>query len=319
MVAAACPAGTRRISAFASPHFSIGWLASDGATVCTAQDTIEAGGDECGLRNGRLAINGVDRQGSDGSSNAGSRIPPVAEDPFVGLLKCIVVDDAGVPVDRNVVKGEATLIAPGSATIAGDPDDITLALLDEAKYNAVGIQAIDGAVNDDKELVLGGPEAEAEYNGCPNVIILNHFFDLVQDPATDALIGTQLVLAPCTEDFLRQLPGSAVVQFLVYNEFEQRFSTSTTVECLELTELSLIDTTQPERSIFSAGVAGTVSGQTRMTPIGDGLFALALENHLYNLGPAPDADDDDVIVRKSGAYNVHFQGDREDSDLITLP
>ncbi|MFN8640745.1 MAG: hypothetical protein U0802_03460 [Candidatus Binatia bacterium] len=29
-----------------------------------------------------------------------------------------------------------------------------------------------GAVNDDNVLVLGGPDAE--YNGCPNFLILNH-------------------------------------------------------------------------------------------------------------------------------------------------
>ena len=58
-----------------------------------------------------------------------------------------------------------------------------------AKANAIGIQAIEGAVNDDNVLVLGGPDAE--YNGCPNFLILNHFFDFAEDPVTDD--GSQIV------------------------------------------------------------------------------------------------------------------------------
>ena len=50
-----------------------------------------------------------------------------------------------------------------------------------AKHNAVGIRAIEGAVNDDKELILGGDGAE--YEGCPETLILNHLFDGVIHPA----------------------------------------------------------------------------------------------------------------------------------------
>lgn len=253
-----------------TPRQPLGWLASDGLT--------------------EFPIDGVDRTGSDGSSNAGSRIPPVPEDPFIGILKCIVVDEEGTPVDRNVVKGEATLTEFGSGRF------------DIAKYNAVGLQAVEGGVNDDRTLVLGGDDAE--YGGCPNVIIVNHFFDLVDSPADTGEITTELILAPCSQDLLRQQPGSAVVQYLVYNEFEQRFSTSRTVECQQALELSEIDTTQPERSIFSAGVAGTVTGQTRLTPIGDGLVGVAIEDHN---GDA------------TAAFNIHYQGDRAEADEIILP
>lgn len=256
-----------------TPQQPIGWLASEGLSS--------------------FPIDGIVRQGIGGSSNAGSRIPPVPEQPFDGALKCIVVDDSGVPIDRNVVKGEAT-------KLVGDEAE-----LDAAKYNAVGLKALEGAVNDDNVLVLGGDGAE--YEGCPSVVVLNHFFDFALDPSNDDVdVTTELVLTPCSQDLLRQQPGSAVVQYLVYNEFEQRFSTSRTVNCKQALLLSNIDTTQNDRSIFSVGVAGTVTGQTRLTPIGSGLIAEAQEFHRGSL-------------IRSAAFNVHFQGDREESDQIVLP
>jgi hypothetical protein len=283
-----------------TPAQPIAWLASEGLDD--------------------FPIDGILRTGSDGSSNAGSRIPPVPEDPFIGELKCFAVAPEGFPVDRNVLKGEATLetFFP-EITMLGQPE-----VFDVAKYNAVGIQALPGAVNDDNTLVLGGPEPE--YNGCPNVTIVNHFADFVADPATQDecdpeieddpdCIVTQLVLVPCSQDLLRQRPAAAVVQYLVYNEFEQRFSTSRPLQCLQALNLSSIDTSQPTRSIFSAPVLGTVTAQTRLTPIGSGLVGVAIESH--------DSDFIDVISTTlrtdSAAFNLHFQGDRPDPDLIVLP
>jgi hypothetical protein len=256
-----------------TPRQPLGWLASEGIS-------------QFPLTGQPLSV------GPDGSSNAGSRVPPVPEDELTGALKCIVINDDGTPSDRNVIKGESTLI------VLDEPQPIQV-----SKHNAVGVQAIQGAVNDDRELVLGGPEPE--YNGCANFIILNHFFDQVENPVTGDQMSTRLVLVPCTEDFLRQIPGEAVVQFIVYNEFEQRFSTSRTAECKFESELSLLDTTDPLRSIFSAGVSGTVTGQSRLNPIGSGLIAVA-----------------DETYRDSGAiasFNVHYQGDRPDPDIITIP
>jgi hypothetical protein len=237
--------------------------------------------------------------GPDGSSNANSHIPPVPENPFFGALKCIAVDSTGVPVDRNVLKGETTLVfyLPGVPVPQGTTEVIAV-----AKSNALGIQAIPGAVNDDKTLVLGGPDAE--YNGCPQNLVLDHFFDGAVNPVGGGNIFTRLVLVPCTEDLLRQVPGSAVVQYLVFNEFEQRFSTSRPMTCKQDLDLSEIDTTQGERSIFSAPVAGTLTGQTRLTAIGSGLLGIATEFHAFP-GLAE--------------FNIHVQGDRPAADTIILP
>jgi hypothetical protein len=270
-----------------TPRQPLGWLASDGMSGYSTFPPKDFG---------EFAIDGVTNFGIGMSSNAGSRIPPVPEEPFLGSLRCIVVDEDGIPIDRNVIKGEATLQVNNGEGGSGP--------LTVGKHNAIGIQAIEGAVNDDNVLVLGGPEAE--YNGCPNFLILNHFFDGAEDPVLDngTQIGTILEMVPCSQDYLRQEPGAAVVQYLVYNEFEQRFSTSRPMQCKQFSLISNIDTTQNERSIFSAGVSGTLTGQTRINPLGSGLLAVAHEVH-EGSGLAQ--------------FNVHFQGDRANPDFIVLP
>jgi len=270
-----------------TPRQPLGWLASEGMSgYSTTPDKAF----------GKFPIDGVNNFGIGGSSNAGSRIPPVAEDPFLGALRCIAVDQDGVPVDRNVLTGQATLV------VQDDEEDY----LTVGKHNAVGLLAIEGAVNDDNTLVIGGPEAE--YNGCPNYLILNHFFDGADDPVTEGFdpVSTILEMVPCSDDYLRQVPGAAVVQYLVYNEFEQRFSTSRPMQCKQFSLLSNIDTTQNERSIFSAGVSGTLTGQSRINPIGNGLMAVAHELHTGG----------DLSLAE---FNVHYQGDRANPDFIVLP
>ena len=273
-----------------TPRQPLGWLASDG--VAGYDTTPEK-------KFGKFAIDGVSNFGIGGSSNAVSRIPGVPEEPFLGSLRCIAVDVDGFPVDRNVLKGEATIGATITSPTPSEPNFINV-----GKSNAIGILALEGQVNDDNVLVLGGPEPE--YNGCPNILILNHFFDFAEDPIIDdgSQIFTILNLVPCSEDYLRQQPGGAVVQYLVYNEFETRFSTSRPMQCNQFSLLSNIDTTQNERSIWSAGVQGTLTGQTRANPLGGGLLAVAHEIH----EEAGLAD-----------FNVHYQGDREDPDFIILP
>jgi hypothetical protein len=86
------------------------------------------------------------------------------------------------------------------------------------------------------------------------------------------------------------------------------------MECQQALPLSLIDTTQRQRSIFSAGVLGTVVAQTRLTPIGSGLLAVAIETHDgFTGGPFEN------FRFNTAAFNVHYQGDRPDADLIILP
>jgi hypothetical protein len=236
-------------------------------------------------------LDGIEKVGPGGAFNEDSAVPPAPEDPFFGELKCFQVGDDGAPIDRNDLKGEATIVTANDV------------LLDARAYNAVGIQAIEGANNNDKTLNIG-----EEYNDCPNILILDHFFDDAVEPINDNIVRSDLTLVPCSQDLAFQATFNITVQFLVFNEFEQRFSTSRTARCKQNLPLSLLDTTQRERSIFSAGVAGTLTGQTRATAIGSGMLAVADEFHTTVDG-----------VQYSADFNVHFQGDREEPDLIILP
>lgn len=283
----------------------IEWIASDGLAdsslplprgICTGNPFFTCGSDaDCArFSAGRCT-----------QSNVGTRIPKVPEDPFVGELKCIAVDANGIPVPRNELKGEAIL-----TTVDGEDTDF-----DTASYNAIGIQATGASTGAANELILGGPDPE--YNGCPNYLIMEHFFEDVAQPVpnTDATIETSLVVVPCSEDLLRQIPGAAVLQFLVFNEFEQRFSTSKSITCYDETRLCNIDTPNCALSIFSANVMGTVVGQTRIqaiaSPALDGIPSAVL-----GIGIQRHVSSEDT---RSAAFNINQQGARDVADVITIP
>ncbi len=244
-----------------------------------------------------------------GQNNLGTGIPPVPEVPFVGELKCIelVPGPAEVPDATNTLLGEATI-----ESMTG-PDGM---VPDLQEYNAVGIQACAAA---DRpcgtsatsaptlpNLQLGGAASTQEYQGCPTTLILNHLFDI------DPVVVTDITLVPCGDDFLRQVPGEATAQFLVFNEFEQRFSTSKTVSCLFESQLSRIDTPDPTRSIFSYAVSGTLAGQTRIKPVGDA----ATGRGLVGVARVVFTNDD---ISAGAAYELHQQGNPTQPDIITLP
>lgn len=264
----------------------VAWLASEGAVACE-----EVVGTD-------LPCFPLDATGQAApSNNGGSRVPPVSEDPFVGELKCIAVDRNDAPVERNELKGDVEIVR-------SDAD-----FIDVLAYNAIGIPALADANDRDNVLVLGGDGAE--YAGCPNVLIMDHFFDGALDPVSGRTVTSDLTLVPCTEDFLTQAPVTTTVQYLVYNEFEQRFSTSRPVTCFQEIRISAIDTASPDRSIFSAAVAGTLTGQTRLrgvasdkVGIGNTLLGVVEE---FRAGAG------------GAAFNLHLHGTRTQSDYIYLP
>ncbi len=252
-------------------------------------------------------------QGS--SSNAGTRVPPVGESPFIGELKCIEADPItrlpapcmGPGTCRNDLEGTATITKVESG------------IIDTEKYNAVGLRTTNFN-NGDNVLTIGGNGTgpnSAEYQPCASVLIFNHLFDGAIDPISETYVAqSELSLVPCTEDFLLQAVPSVVAQFLVYNEFEQRFSTSRSVNCVLSSQISLIDTTQPTRSIFSAAVAGTVAGQTRITGVNGGLIGAAS----LDLCPAPGPNGIGCEAPDAGAaYNLDQFADRDQADFIRVP
>lgn len=248
--------------------------------------------------------------GSICTGNGGTRVPPVGEIPFLGELKCIQSDpitrlplpcneDAMPPVPcRNDLEGSATITA-----FRGDGS------IDPQRYSAVGLRTA-GRNDGNSLLVIGGAPESAEYQPCAEVLVFNHMFDFAVDPVnSDNTYASVLSLVPCTQNFLTQAVPSVTAQFLVYNEFEQRFSTSRLVNCLLTTDISNIDTTQNNRSIFSAAVSGTVAGQTRITGVGGGLVGSAF---LFTFN--------DELEGLSGAgYNLNQFADRVAPDFISVP
>ena len=299
-----------------------GWTETDFRVYLTPRQPI-AWLASRGLAREEFPLDGVAFRGPHGESNAGSAVPPVVRErlalssvpmapqieSFAGELKCVVVDADGHGVDRNVIKGEATVVSEVRTNLAGDQISRFPRV---AKYSAYGVQAIGGDVNGDGDLDLGGNE---EYNNCPNFLIIDHFFDGAIPELADGSGQPQesaLTLVPCSQNIRRQIPGSTTAQFLVFIEFEQRFSTSRKVDCWFNRRLSLIDTSDPSRSIFSAAVAGTVAGQTRVRGVTGGLLGVLHEN-LDIREPIGQIGIRDVIS------NLHLQGERDDIDHIVLP
>lgn len=242
-----------------------------------------------------------------GQSNLGSGIPPVPEDPFKGSLTCIQFDASANPSvpdqtsTRNAFTGHATILSSST--------------LDVQKYNAIGIAATGNttATNGVNVLQLGldaaGSAANREYDACPQTLIMDHLFDGATDPLLNSTVETELTLVPCGSNFLNQDAGDATAQFLVFNEFEQRFSTSRRVDCQLDTPISNIDTRNSARSIFSAGVSGTIAGQTRIRGVGTnatgrGLLGVARVTHTEGF---------------SAAFNLYEVGTPSTPDIITLP
>jgi hypothetical protein len=107
------------------------------------------------------------------------------------------------------------------------------------------------------------------------------------------------------------------VQFEIFNEFEQRLSASTTVDCWKNFYLFQVDSpNDPERSVFSYQTLGTVAAHTRITPNPDGGAVLGVAG-------VTRADAGGELTR--AALNIHMEGDRfsasggEIVDVITIP
>jgi hypothetical protein len=305
----------------------LAWYAGDGLS---REDLPIVGPGRCAknparicLSNAQCSAGDVCQIGPGGQNNLGTAVPPVPEDPFIGSLTCIqyatdpatnqpAPDQSGT---TNALIGEATVFSLESGGI-----------IDGAKYNAVGFAATANAGADtDNKLEIGTPAdasgaATADYAGCAGTLIFNHYFDGATDPVSvgnntnsdNDEVSTNLTLVPCGNNLLRQIPGNVVAQFLVFNEFEQRFSASKRVDCVYDSPISNIDTPNSERSIWSTGVSGTLTGQTRIqgvgnAPTGNGLTGIATVSIDTDPGTT------------SAAYSLDQMGSTVAGDILTIP
>ena len=251
--------------------------------------------------------------------------------PFIGELKCIQTnpltrlpapcDDAAGPRCRDDLFGHATIETVSEFAIFDTN-------IDPQKYNAVGLRTA-GQNDGGPLLTIGGPPADAEYEPCAEVLVLNHLFDDAVDPISGVPDGVNtvdgprsqstLTLVPCTEDFLAQTVPTVTVHFLVYNEFEVPFSFSRLVACQLDSPLSLIDTSDPTRSIWNAAVRGTEAGQTRLKSFGGGVIGSA-QLRFCPSGAGPGcAGGANPVFATGGAYQINQAVERAEADFIRIP
>jgi len=244
----------------------------------------------------------------DGSGFDPGLVPP--EGTFEGELKCVEVSPSDDPIIGNHLKGEVTIKTTNGPSRG-----------DVSKYNAIGIQGNPNIEPSNPLLLNQTADSDGVYDACPANILVNHSSTFSDDPVSveaedPGEVQTELTLVPCSEDFEHQTPTSTTIQFLVYNEFEERFSASTTVTCYLSTELTNIDSSQNrERSIFSEDVLGTDVATTIITPVntaGNSNGAVVgVAERTVTIGS----------VSARAAYNLHGIGDlipTNGPDQITL-
>jgi len=298
-----------------TPNQPFGWRASEGFLSSGLCIGGPHAGDPCS--------NGSDCDGGTCGPLASvvvGTVPPL-EPLFIGELKCVEVADTAslAPINSNDLKGVANIeeVTSGSS-----------GTVDIRSYNAIGFQTAltDGSTQTDpatqegdRVLCLGSNGSDQcetrEYAYCPSSLVLNHFFD--QDaPADEEKTTTDVTFVPCSETLLNgAAQTSTTAQFLVYNEFEQRTSASTRVNCFREVQLSDIDSPrQHSTSIFNIAVQGTLTGQTRIRPVqgnetdtGHGLLAIGEQFDTQESPPA----------RTSSAFNLNYIGlDASKADFV---
>jgi hypothetical protein len=245
--------------------------------------------------------------GPDGSTNAGTIIPGVGS-PYDGLLLCVVVDDGGRPDESNVLIGTASVETDAQAVPIPDVPQYT----DAARYDAIGFAAVAGGNDGDEILRLGG--ADPEYGACPTTLELVHPFDgaVVEAGGVGSTVHTVLSLLPCGGNPLAPDPGLVTVQVRVYNEFGQRFQLTHALFGSLVLPLYRFDTTDETRSIFYVGVEGTLTGQTDLNGLQNGVqsgvLGVALEE--YERSGAP--------LQYHAAVPLWTEGHRTDPAVLAM-
>lgn len=168
-----------------------------------------------------------------------------AAPPFFGRgeLKCAVVAAREDVAAHNAIQGRAIVYADDGQTVS---------------YGAVGFRRLasgpyTGIVN------LNG----STYAQCPQRL---HF-----QVQTDENLPNRLILVPCDQDLILQVPTELTVQFLITNEFEQTFSASAGMECSRVFSFPEI------ASFFTRATIGTATAQINARGVEGPLLGLVID------------------------------------------
>jgi hypothetical protein len=196
---------------------------------------------------------------STGLSGNGVRVaPPFSGD---GELKCAVSSTSPDPSAHNAIMGRAIVSSTNGQTIG----------YTALAFRKIGYGAYSGQVS------LDG----VNYEQCPDRI---HFNALASRSGSDS----ELILVPCSQDLVTQIPSTTTVQYAVVNEFEEVFSGSTSLYCMERRAFSTVaalrrsSTGTDQLHVVLRGVDVPVAGLVldKFTPVGGSLSVSANEPYL---------------------------------------
>jgi hypothetical protein len=182
-----------------------------------------------------------------------------------GELKCAVLpQDGETDVEfHNAIQGRATKYSSDGRTVS---------------YGAVGFQRLSpGDFNG--LLSLDGQT----YAQCPDKL----HFDVLADQTSGAHPSTSdLILLPCSQDLLLQVPATITVQFLIVNEFETQFSVSISITCFNRQALSQIAGTL-DRSTLGTDTAHLIVRGSNGPLLGLVIDGVAFQNKIGTAGNEP--------------------------------
>lgn len=293
-------------------------------------------GDSCAIGSNGLYIPTSDCASAGLDPGA---IPPV-NFGFTGELKCIEVDVSNNPVGGNHLKGEATIKTGGDVAkynavgfqgteAAGSTGNELL--LDQPSNTDEVIGQYDSCPNEllvnhfadlstDPVVLRNG--AGGTCSGMPAGRTCVEDADCtpgycVDDPSVivgvDGVVSltsanlTELTLIPCSQNFedpsADVIEGNGVtVQFEIYNEFEQVFSFSTTVECWKKFFMFQLDSpNDPTRSVWAYNNLQTLGVFTRIKPTPG-------EGGVIGVAGILRADNNSTVART--LMNIHMLGDQ---------
>ena len=146
-----------------------------------------------------------------GVGGTGRRVAP----PFTGdgELKCAVVPNTSDVSSYNTVQGRAIVSDTAAQTIG---------------YSAIAFRRLSSG-DFTGEIALDG----ITYEMCPDRL---HFQVLASQTGADS----EMILVPCSQDLVNQLPSGTNIQLAVINEFENRMSGATSVKCFNRINFSSI-------------------------------------------------------------------------------
>lgn len=195
--------------------------------------------------------------------------------PFYGQgeLKCAVQPSEPSVDAHNAIQGRAVVFGSDGTTLG---------------YGAVAFRRLaDGEFENVVEL------DGQTYARCPDE---QHFVFLASDPSP--AIGSELILAPCTEDLENQVPTVGTVQFQVFNEFEQQLSASVSVTCYNRRLLRQIS------SVFTKNTLGSDTGHMIVRGVQSPVTALVIDR--FDAGLADGAAVNEPALRGGQPATIRF-------------